>query len=98
MNTKPLMGDELPVGTPLSNHTVVGWVGGAEVFHLVIKDCPFDYRKARYEFEERFLRAALLRTGSNITKAARMMGISRRYLTMLLAEHSIRARSGTTEA
>jgi transcriptional regulator with GAF, ATPase, and Fis domain len=58
--------------------------------HLPLKDA----RQAWIEsFEEIYLRSMLKKTGGNVTKAAELAGVSRRFLQRLAARLGIRAPS-----
>jgi DNA-binding NtrC family response regulator len=49
-------------------------------------------RRAREEFERGYLEDVLGRTGGNVTQAAALAGVSRRFLTRLAAKHGLRVR------
>ncbi len=49
------------------------------------------------KFEALYVAAVLRRTSGNVTRAAQMAGVNRRYLHRLIAEHRIRGVHGTTD-
>jgi two-component system response regulator AtoC len=55
---------------------------------------PLRLVEARRSFEERFVRAALVRTGGHRGRAAEELGVSRQGLTKLLSRLGIAAQAG----
>jgi len=57
----------------------------------------FDYHEAREraldQFERLFVVSLVQQTGGNITRAAELAGVSRRYITRLMAKHGLDRRS-----
>jgi transcriptional regulator with PAS, ATPase and Fis domain len=60
------------------------------VFHAARPDVSWRLDAARRSFEERFVRAALVRTGGHRTRAAQELGVTRQGLTKLMARLGIR--------
>ena len=65
----------------------------ALITQLVDRGVPFS--AAQLEFEKKYIRQVLERTGGNQSRAARLLGMHRNTLSRKIEEHQLARRNGS---
>jgi DNA-binding NtrC family response regulator len=84
---------EAGINIPPDLYTTEGWVGQEQVFHLVIRDCPKQFKDALFIFERNFIYTLLRKYAGNVSLCSAVMGISRRTLNRMIDQLDIDVRS-----